>query len=478
MRSVGNSCDEDMSEGSADLVRTHGRTATAFRALGGDLSRWRPDTGAFVAYATVPGAQVAAGEPVAPLARLVEVAEAFIACAAANGKRASFFATEGRLASSPQLHRRVIGEQPSWDPRRWAEHLKTHRSLREQVRRARAKGVRIGVLAPSDLAATCWREAVADLLQRWHATHSMAPMRFLVEVDLTTAAEWRRCYVAVQDGKLVALLSMAPVPARDGWLFEHLLRDPDAPNGTAELLVDHAMRELAAEQVPWATLGLAPLHGPIDGWLRRVRALSKPLFNFGGLAAFKRRLRPEQWEPIYLVWPGAESGWRALLDGLRAFAGGSLWRFGARTMLRGPAPLLRVLEWALVPWTILLALAATDRWFPSVAVHTAWLGFDGALLIGLRLLRNLSAQRGVQARVRGARLARVLALAVTTDALLTAAQALLWNLPRTAGPSALLLIGVACAGPLVTAPVLWGAARRLAVLARPHPPIGRVTLSA
>jgi hypothetical protein len=37
---------------------------------------------------------------------------------------------------------------------------------------------------------------------------------------------------------------------------------------------------------------------------------------------------------------------------------------------------------------------------------------------------------------------------------------------------------VACAGPLLTAPVLWGAARRLAVLARPHPPIGRISLSA
>jgi phosphatidylglycerol lysyltransferase len=467
-----------MPEASATLVRLHGRTATAFRALGPDLTRWGPDAEAFVAYAEVSGALVTAGEPVAAVDRLVPVAEAFIAVARTRGKRAVFFATEGRLVASPALHRRLVGEQPSWDPRGWAAHLRGHRSLREQVRRARAKGVRIATLSAADAATPVWQRAIGDLLARWRATRSMAPMQFLVAIDLATQAEARRLFVAVQEERLVALLALAPVPARTGWLFEHLLRDPDAPNGTAELLVDRAMRALAAEQVSWVTLGLAPLHGPVDGWLRRIRGWSRPLFNFAGLAAFKQKLGPERWEPIYVAWPREDHGWRALRDGLRAFAGGTLWRFGVRTLLRGPSPLLRLLELALVPWTIALALAPTAPWFPSLLVHTLWLAFDGALLLALRVLRQATLQRGVAARQRAARLAQWVALAVSADAVITAAQALWWNLPRAEGPRDLLVMAVACAGPLLTAPVLWGAARRLAVLARPHPPIGRISLSA
>jgi phosphatidylglycerol lysyltransferase len=338
--------------------------------------------------------------------------------------------------------------------------------------------VQVAALSATDATSPAWQCAVTDLLARWRATRSMAPMHFLVEIDLVTEVAWRRTYVAVQQGRLLALLALAPVPAREGWLFEHLVRDPDAPNGTAELLVDHAMRTLAAEQVPWATLGLAPLHGPVDGGLRTIRRWSRPLFNFAGLSGFKQKLRPEAWEPIYVAWPRPGAGWRALRDGLRAFAGGPLWRFGVRTLLRGPSPLLRALEVALVPWTIALALVPTTPWFPSTLVHAVWLAFDGALLVGLQALRQQAAHRGAMARTRTARLAQGLAVAVSADALLTAVQALAWNLTQATEVAELGVIAVACAGPLVTAPVLWGAARRLAVLARPHPPIGRVSLSA
>jgi len=145
----------------------------------------------------------------------------------------------------------------------------------------------------------------------------MARMGFLVDVDPFAWLSLRRSMVATRGGAPVALLSMVPVPAREGWLMEHLLRDPDAPNGTAELLVDHAMRALAADGVPWVTLGLAPLAGPVSGWLRTTRRWLGPLFNFDGLASFKRKLRPQRWEPIYLAYPREQSSARAMLDGLR-----------------------------------------------------------------------------------------------------------------------------------------------------------------
>lgn len=447
------------------VLRAEGRTATAFSAQNREMQVDLSAAGAYVAYAQVPGGVVTAGEPVAPLERLVDVAESFVARQRAAGERVAFFATEGRLLHSQQLDRWLIGEQPVWDPQAWDTHVRGHRSLREQLRRARAKGVVIRRLAVDSALSPAWHDAFDVLIRRWHATRSMPPMRFLVDVDLRTGASWRRTFVALRGDRLIGLLSMAPVPARRGWLLEHLLRDPDAPNGTAELLVDQAMREMYAEGVSWATLGLAPLHGPIAPWLARIRRASRPLFNFDGLAAFKRKLRPAGWEPIYLAWPRTDSRWLALRDGLRAFAGGPLWWFGVRTLARGPASLLRLLEWLLVPWTVLLAVVPTAPWFPSPAVHAGWVVFDVLLVFALRRLRRLAAQRDASMRQRAAQLGGVLALAVTGDALLTITQAALWNWPQPRGVLATLMIGLACLAPALTAPVLWGAWRRLRILA-------------
>ncbi len=446
------------------VVLRHGRTATAFRAIGRDLDGWMPDSESLVAYAALPGAAVAAGEPVAPLASLVTVAEAFIDAQGALGRRASFFGTEGRLARSPRLSRRLIGEQPVWDPRAWDGTMRGHRSLREQLRRARAKGVQVELLPGEALGHPPVAAALRRLQARWHATRSMPPMGFLVTQALTEGIAHRRTWVARQGPLLMGVLSLAPVAARGGWLFEHLLRDPDAPNGTAELLVDAAMRALAAEGVPWATLGLAPLHGPVDATFARMRDVSRPLFNFVGLSAFKRKLRPHTWEPIYLAWPRSQSGWRALVDGLSAFAGGSLLRFGFATVRRGPSPALSMLTGMLVPWTMLLALAPTTPWFPSRAVQGGWVAFDAGLLLALRAHRHASAGHDHRARRQTAHLAVGLAVAVSLDALLTAGEAVWYTAPWHQGVLGRAVTMLACAGPLAAAMMLWGAARRARVL--------------
>jgi phosphatidylglycerol lysyltransferase len=461
------------------IVLRHGRSSTSFRALGTDLQVWFPSPplppsadstagpDAMVAYAAVRGAAVAAGEPLASASQLIPVAEAFVAAQRAAGRRPSFFATEGRLAQSPQLARRLIGEQPVWDPRAWHDTVRAHRSLREQLRRARAKQVVVEPVDSAQLTSAPFADALAVLQARWRATRSMPPMGFLVTQGLSEGVAARRTWLARQGDTLVGVLSLAPLPARPGWLLEHLLRDPDAPNGTAELLVDVAMRALAADGVSWATLGLAPLHGDIDATLARVRAWSRPLFNFAGLSQFKQKLRPHQWEPIYLAWPATGAGWRAMLDGLRAFAGGSFVRFGIHTIWRGPTPALRALEWLLVAWTVLLAMAPTTPWFPSRTVQGAWVVFDALLLLALRTVRTRSRAHGAAARRIVARLATGVAVAVTLDALLTLSEAWSVRTPLRAGAWGMTLTGIACAGPLLAAPMLWGAALRARLLARP-----------
>jgi phosphatidylglycerol lysyltransferase len=136
--------------------------------------------------------------------------------------------------------------------------------------------------------------------------------------------------VAERAGAVVGLASAAPVPARGRLFIEHFVRAPDAPNGTVELLVDGVMQRARAPEV---TLGLAPLTGAVSRWLRLARWLGKPLYDFAGLRAFKAKLRPDTWEPVYLCVAHDASTLVALRDALRAFAGGSLVGFGAASLL-------------------------------------------------------------------------------------------------------------------------------------------------
>ena len=443
------------------LLDAHGRTATAFQVLAPGMRHWfaeahtlsstnSADRG-MIGFADVRSAWVAAGEPVASRANTIPVAEEFVKFAHAHGKRVAFFATEGALASSPRFRRVLIGEQPVWNPAEWEATLKSSRSLREQVRRARAKGVVIRRVTVENQSTD---DALHRLMTRWLATRSMPSMHFLVELEPFVQRDHRQLYVAEREGKVLAFLSLAPVSARNGWLFEHLLRDPAAPNGTAELLVDFAMRALGAQGVTWATLGLAPLSGNVSGWLRAARTLARPFFNFAGLSAFKRKLRPTSWEPIYLAYPRERSSVLAMRDGLRAFAGRSLMGFGIHTVLRGPPPLLRALELSLIPWTIALALWPGDPWFPSPLVQPAWVAFD-VLLIGalFRLRRRWNRNWAI-----------AVATAVTIDTALTVLQAVRWNIARARTLLEVLMVLAACSGPALAALVLWGSVRRRAVL--------------
>lgn len=428
-------------------MRRHGWNATSFQSLEAGFHYWFDGEDACVAYVPTRGAWVVAGAPIAAPERLGQVVKAFVAAAGAAGRRCAFFAAEARLVESAGLASMQVGEQPIWEPARWAETIGAVPSLREQLRRARAKGVTIRRLLPHELAQGApLRFSIEALIERWAHHKQMAPMGFLVEVQPFDFPDERRYFVAERDGALVGFLAAVPIFARQGWLLEDFLRDPLAPNGTAELLIDAAMRAVAAEGSRYVTMGLAPLAGPLSGFLRAARRLAASLYDFAGLQAFKAKLRPDGWEPIYLAHPPDSSSHLALLDALAAFARGSFVRFGGATLLRGPALVVRVLAALLVPWIVLLALA-DPRWFPAPWVQFGWVGFDTLLVASLfSLTRRWRHWLGA-----------TVASAITLDAVLTTLQVVLYNAPNARGFVDWLVMAVSMAGPALAAVVLWGA---------------------
>ncbi|MCC6763242.1 MAG: DUF2156 domain-containing protein [Deltaproteobacteria bacterium] len=433
------------------LLARHGWNSTAFQTVKAGCSFFFDGDDACVAYLDTGSAWVAAGAPIAAPDRIAAAVRAFVAAAEAAGRRCSFFAAERRLVDATDgLRALEIGEQPAWDPRAWPDILADHRSLREQLRRARAKGVRTRQLSATDLHADATRAAVRRLSKRWLATRGMAAMAFLVRLDPFALARHQSFFVAERDGRLVGFAVVLPVPARRGWFIETLIRDPSAPNGTGELLVDAVMRWAAASEGEWVTLGLAPLAGEVPLPLRVARRGARPLYDFEGLRSYKAKLRPTDWQTIYLAFPARQSAVASIVDALRAFTGNGFARFAWRSFVRGPTAVLRVLALLLVPWTMLIAVAPTRHWFGAPWVKWGWVAFDVLIAAGIfRLMRRPSITLGA-----------ALAVAVTCDALATATQAVLWNLPSATSGFDYAMTAVACAAPTIAAIALWGAQRR------------------
>ncbi|HEY4059266.1 MAG TPA: DUF2156 domain-containing protein [Kofleriaceae bacterium] len=431
-----------------ELLRQNGWNATSFQILEPGFQYLFVGDDAVVGYVDTGSAWVAAGAPIAPFERQREVSEAFLAAARAAGRRASCFGTEARFAEYTGWPALRIGDQPVWDPAEWPGVVKSHKSLREQLRRARAKGVAVRSVDAKELAeGTPLRAQVDQLIKRWVSSRPIAPMGFLVQIDPFAFVDERDYFIAERDGKIVAFLGIIPIFKRGGWFFEDFLRDPDAPNGTIEMLVDAGMRAAIEAKIPFVTLGLVPLAGDVNHGLRAARRLGRSLYDFDGLRAFKAKFAPRAWDPIFLSHPPGTNAFVALFDTLRAFARGGLLRFGLETFLRGPAVVVRALAVLLVLWTALLALPSTGRFFPNAAWQYGWVAFD--VVLGGALFQL--------ARKWTLPLGNVVATAVTLDALVTLGQALLFDLPHRRNALDVAFLIVAVAAPTAAALMLWNA---------------------
>jgi len=298
-----------------ELILRYGWNATAYQIINPGIELWFSSAcEAVVGFVRAHNTLVVAGAPVCARERLADVAMEFEQAAWRDGKRVCYFGAEARLESvyrgAPTHSMVLLGAQPAWLPRNWREIISRHASLRAQFNRARNKSVYVSEWPSSQAAG---HPALQDCLQDWLATRALPPMHFLVEPQTLERLVDRRVFVAERKGQVVGFLIASPVPRRNGWLIEQIIRGRGAPNGTAELMIDAAVSAMAEEECDYVTLGLSPLslraaipqeENPF--WLRCllswVRAHSKRFYNFDGLDAFKTKFQPERWDPVFAIF--------------------------------------------------------------------------------------------------------------------------------------------------------------------------------
>lgn len=330
-----------------ELLKAFGTNSLSFQIMQSEFELWFAREHGCVAYADTGKAWIAAGPPIAADTDLHAVALQFAEAAREHSRRVAFFGVEDRFTADRRFKAVLVGHQTVIDTRRWHDALADRATLRAQLRRARNKGIRVTPVEWTELVDTRnpVRRRMEELGASWQRSKPMPEMGFLAQLQPLLFNSERKFYVAQHREQAVGFAALDPVYRRRGWALQHLVRAPNAPNGTAEILIDTAIRHAAEANVEYFALGLTPLAGAVGPWLSLARSVCTPLYDFKGLERFRSKFPAHHQVPIYLAYPRAGSAQSAIVDCLVAFARGNLWRFGMQTIrhrlkgLAGPFPL-------------------------------------------------------------------------------------------------------------------------------------------
>jgi phosphatidylglycerol lysyltransferase len=298
------------------LYQLHGYNAHALVGISRGIRLWTSaETEGAVAYNEFGKVWLVAGDPLARAAELTRVSGSFLHKANAEGRVVGFIpATEQFAKHNSELGLRAIkiGAAPYFDLTTWAPRGDRAKKARAGVNHARRAGVQVREAVEVD---EKLRRETACLCKSWLTTRRSAiKFEWLFTVDLFQHKEHKRYFTARDaTGKLVGFLAASPIPARNGWYLEDVLRSKHAPKGTTDLLVVEVLDALKRSGASLATLGttLMATEGGVDSGVHISPLLSKVawsiarcfsiFYNFNGVRRFKNKFAPSWWESEYAL---------------------------------------------------------------------------------------------------------------------------------------------------------------------------------
>jgi len=292
---------------------------------------------------------LAVGDPLTDDEDLCELARQFVNAARKKRRIAAFVPATARFACEAVksgLSAVKVGAAPYFDLQAWSPRGDRAKKMRSGINQAHRAGVSVEIVDTADEGI---RDETATLCKSWLKTRrAAASFGWLFILDPFQHAEHKRFFAARDGcGRLVGFLAASPIPARDGWYLEDILRLPNAPPGIADLLVVEALTKLTVEGAKIATLGTSPLAKDGD---EVVTASDYPLsermiymtasrlgrfYNFEGLRRFKSKFVPSWWESEYVLVPhGATVPPRVTYAIIRAILPGGIAQLITRQIAR------------------------------------------------------------------------------------------------------------------------------------------------
>ncbi len=335
---------------------------------------------------------VANGDPLCAAEHLPEVLRRFAAFARAQRLSLCF------VGASPRCHAAArvlgfgalkVGEEPIFDLASYAPRGDRAKKARAARNHALRIGVTVREYRPLEEHDGALEQAMLAVLAAWCASRPAQPLAFSLRLEPFAWMEGKRFFVAEWHGRVVGFLVCTRLAARAGVYLEDVIRRPDAPYGTTELLILTALETLARDGVREASLGVAPLQGVEQQASRAQRVLGcvaafvrdriNHFYRFKSLNHFKRKFAASRYEASYLLYLPPRLTPRLLFGLLGAFTPEGLVPFvrdlvrrAGRRLARGHPPLMPALQAfgaALVTAALLVLLGRHVRATPAPALH-------------------------------------------------------------------------------------------------------------
>ena len=260
-----------------------------------------------------------------------------------------------RVGSDPWVHLEPGGPK--------GNKAKGIRSARNQALRA---GVEISEWSLADLATDPVRSrTIKRIHDLWGESTWLRLEGFLLASDPLRAIEGRRLFVAHQGGQDVAFLLTSPVRLGFSSYFEDMMFTPDAPNGSTEMLMLHAMEALRLSGQVEVSLGVVALNNlgfyeahaesaVSRGLLKVTKRVAQGFYNSAGIELHRKRYQPVRWDDTFVAC-STSTGRLNLLTWIRILLS-VVGLFNPRVSITAPQV-----------WHV------GKRWFYSHALRLAWL---------------------------------------------------------------------------------------------------------
>jgi hypothetical protein len=322
------------------MVNRYGYEHQSFVLLYGGMEVWRSqEPEAAVLYRRVGRVALVGAAPLTERANLREVITRFLDhCRERNldcvmlplSKEAADVARECGMGLLK------IGESGYFKLPEWKPAGNRGKKVRAGVNQARKAGIVVERYEPLSDQDDRTQAEIEELCQEWINTREVDALGWLLELDPFKLAEYKRYFLArAENGHLEGMLACCPIPARNGWYLEDLIRRPGADRGVSELLIAEALRSLAAEGAELATLATSPLAGietdapnaEFKYFARLLRLIYEHLdifYHFKTLHRFKAKFAPSFVEHDFVAIYPPRIRLRMALSLISAFDPGGL----------------------------------------------------------------------------------------------------------------------------------------------------------
>ncbi|KUL87586.1 hypothetical protein ZTR_04551 [Talaromyces verruculosus] len=285
---------------------------------------WRdPFTGAAVSYVPSYGHAIIPGDPLCDPSQYNRVISSFLHWLKRETKLKPIW-----ILVSPPVEE-LLGEKLGWrslsciaeervDPSR--NLMASDTEVARKIRHAENEGVKLvdvphGELPPDEI-----RAKIDQRIKDWLAN------RKGTQIHLSGIAPWRDYehrwyfYATDKEGKIAAFVALAMLAPRQGMQVKYSLDFPDAPSGTIEHIVTHAIQTASKSGVKSLTFGagatahLTPGHHMKGAKVRMLQhtyeAVAKQ-FHLTRKSEFRMKLGAHE-EPLYIAYPPHGLGSRGI----------------------------------------------------------------------------------------------------------------------------------------------------------------------